>query len=261
MLCTSEGALWGVFGKAAPVGSGGQAARTAVERGSEAKPRSSWCQFLHFKHCYDLLIHAHLQVPGNEEPPVSSYHRQQLSYNNKFRSPTQSSLADDEGSVSSGSFYNNMEPSRDLEISDDAPSYPGEDTRLTSSKELSGWYSYGWAAEVFVICGIGTFDLRCVLLRFCSPEELQVPSYQSPSSSWLEREERCSLTEASPVAERPTAVLSLHLQEMPLWSMRPLAQHPLMEKRASALSIFSGPISIPPALPCTPFQLASSYKL
>lgn len=35
------------------------------------------------------------------------------------------------------------------------PEYSGEDTRLTSNKELSGWYSYGWAAEVFVVCGIG----------------------------------------------------------------------------------------------------------
>lgn len=37
-----------------------------------------------------------------------------------------------------------------------APQYPREDTRLTSQKELFGWYSYGWAAEVFVICGVGT---------------------------------------------------------------------------------------------------------
>lgn len=38
----------------------------------------------------------------------------------------------------------------------DTPSqYAGEDTRLTSRKELSGWYAYGWAAEVYVICGIG----------------------------------------------------------------------------------------------------------
>jgi UMF1 family MFS transporter len=38
----------------------------------------------------------------------------------------------------------------------DAPAqYAGEDTRLTSRKELSGWYAYGFAAEVFVICGIG----------------------------------------------------------------------------------------------------------
>lgn len=36
-----------------------------------------------------------------------------------------------------------------------APRYHGEDTRLTSKKELSGWYSYGFAAEVFVVCGIG----------------------------------------------------------------------------------------------------------
>jgi len=38
---------------------------------------------------------------------------------------------------------------------DRAPRYSGEDTRPTSKKELSGWYSYGWAAEVFVVCGVG----------------------------------------------------------------------------------------------------------
>lgn len=38
---------------------------------------------------------------------------------------------------------------------DGAAQYDGEDTRLTSQKELRGWYSYGWAAEVFVICGMG----------------------------------------------------------------------------------------------------------
>ena len=45
----------------------------------------------------------------------------------------------------------------DSRNSPDPPSYPGEDTRLTSTKELSGWYSYGWAAEVFVVCGVGSF--------------------------------------------------------------------------------------------------------
>lgn len=35
------------------------------------------------------------------------------------------------------------------------PQYEGEDTRLTSQKELSGWYSYGFAAEVFAICAMG----------------------------------------------------------------------------------------------------------
>jgi UMF1 family MFS transporter len=37
---------------------------------------------------------------------------------------------------------------------DDPSQYAGEDTRLTSRKELSGWYAYGFAAEVFVICGM-----------------------------------------------------------------------------------------------------------
>jgi UMF1 family MFS transporter len=43
----------------------------------------------------------------------------------------------------------------DDDPSSEPPRYPGEDTRLTSRKELAGWYSYGWAAEVFVVCGIG----------------------------------------------------------------------------------------------------------
>lgn len=48
-----------------------------------------------------------------------------------------------------------MNPVYDRETHKGPPEYPGEDTRLTSRKELSGWYSYGWAAEVFVVCGIG----------------------------------------------------------------------------------------------------------
>lgn len=37
------------------------------------------------------------------------------------------------------------------------PAYPGEDTRPTSRKELLGFYTYGFAAEVFVVCGLGAF--------------------------------------------------------------------------------------------------------
>lgn len=37
------------------------------------------------------------------------------------------------------------------------PSYPGEDTRPTSYKELLGFYTYSFAAEVFVVCGLGAF--------------------------------------------------------------------------------------------------------
>lgn len=37
------------------------------------------------------------------------------------------------------------------------PSYPGEDTRPTSTRELLGFYTYSFAAEVFVVCGLGAF--------------------------------------------------------------------------------------------------------
>jgi len=37
---------------------------------------------------------------------------------------------------------------------DPAHEYPGEDTRSTSKKELSGWYMYAFAAETYVICGM-----------------------------------------------------------------------------------------------------------
>lgn len=35
--------------------------------------------------------------------------------------------------------------------------YPGEDTTPTSDRELRGWYSYGIAAEVFAVVGVGEF--------------------------------------------------------------------------------------------------------
>jgi UMF1 family MFS transporter len=48
------------------------------------------------------------------------------------------------------------------------PQYPGDDTRPTSKKELLGWYSYGWAAEVFTVCAMGK-KLFAVLLSTSLP--------------------------------------------------------------------------------------------
>ncbi|KAF2176365.1 MFS general substrate transporter [Zopfia rhizophila CBS 207.26] len=64
-------------------------------------------------------------------------------------SSSQSNEADDEQSVS--------EQTSAMDHFLSPPHYAGEDTRLTSNKELSGFYMYGWAAEVFVVCGIGSF--------------------------------------------------------------------------------------------------------
>ncbi|KAI9803839.1 MAG: hypothetical protein M1825_001719 [Sarcosagium campestre] len=70
------------------------------------------------------------------------------------RSPSQSFDADDERSWSDPPSLANGVSNSQRPI---VPQYPGEDTRLTSQRELRGWYSYGWAAEVFVVCGIGSF--------------------------------------------------------------------------------------------------------
>jgi UMF1 family MFS transporter len=38
-----------------------------------------------------------------------------------------------------------------------APRYEGEDTSETTEREIRGWYLYGLAAEVFAVCGVGSF--------------------------------------------------------------------------------------------------------
>lgn len=56
-------------------------------------------------------------------------------------SSSHSNEADDEQSISDHLSTMDDHPSS-------PPHYAGEDTRLTSDKELSGFYMYGWAAEV-----------------------------------------------------------------------------------------------------------------
>lgn len=43
------------------------------------------------------------------------------------------------------------------ELQQRAPRYAGEDTTPTSKREIWGWYAYGIAAEVFAVCGVGSF--------------------------------------------------------------------------------------------------------
>lgn len=96
-------------------------------------------------------------VPRNESQLRPQQLQRALSANStkrtySYRSYTSSFEADDERSSSD----HDMGP--DHGFRDDPSQYEGEDTRLTSRKELSGWYAYGFAAEVFVICGMGEFD-------------------------------------------------------------------------------------------------------
>ncbi|GAB0135357.1 Autophagy- protein 22 [Epichloe bromicola] len=73
-----------------------------------------------------------------------------------FRSFATSSFeADDERSSSDGTMSSHSSESDLRRLG--APHYAGHDARPTSSKELLGWYMYGFAAEVYVVCGIGSF--------------------------------------------------------------------------------------------------------
>ncbi|KAG6067672.1 Autophagy protein 22 [Claviceps aff. humidiphila group G2b] len=61
--------------------------------------------------------------------------------------------ADDELSSSDGTMSSQSSESDSGRV----PQYVGHDARPTSFKELLGWYMYGFAAEVYVVCGIGSF--------------------------------------------------------------------------------------------------------
>ncbi|CAJ2500904.1 Uu.00g037570.m01.CDS01 [Anthostomella pinea] len=99
-------------------------------------------------------------VPRNEEyirrPPPNPRLLSVQSFVSKysFRSHS-SSLADDERSTSTESA--SMSPRDSFQTGLPSGRYHGEDTRPTSRKELAGWYSYGFAAETYVICAISSF--------------------------------------------------------------------------------------------------------
>jgi MFS transporter, UMF1 family len=80
------------------------------------------------------------------EPPPSSWRPRSAGRDGSpaksfTQQSTQSNEADDERSSFSSFDNHAMGPSR-------RASFSGEDTRLVSRKEISGFYMYGWAAEV-----------------------------------------------------------------------------------------------------------------
>ncbi|KAF2277570.1 autophagy-related protein 22-2 [Westerdykella ornata] len=85
--------------------------------------------------------------------------------------------ADDEQSLSEGD--SEMEDRQPL------PLYEGEDVRLTSKQELFGFYMYGWAAEVFVVCGIGSF-IPVTLEQLARENGVLLSDRSTPCKSALE---------------------------------------------------------------------------
>lgn len=110
---------------------------------------------------------------------------------------SQSNEADDEQS-------SDPDPEYDMEDSADTPQYEGEDTRLTSEKELAGFYMYGWAAEVCESSLLLKNDVLCDSRWLCLPQALHFTCQTSgsklhgappplPSSDKLTNNSRSSL--------------------------------------------------------------------
>lgn len=56
-----------------------------------------------------------------------------------------------------GAFLTCTKPMEEAHTALRAPQYASEDTTPTTTRELRGWYSYGMAAEIFAVCGVGMF--------------------------------------------------------------------------------------------------------
>lgn len=82
---------------------------------------------------------------------------------NRLQDPGDPEDADDERSLSDAeapdahAHARRGSTSHHLRRQTPTPQFPGQDVRPTSRKELLGWYSYAWAAEVFAVCGMGSF--------------------------------------------------------------------------------------------------------
>ncbi|KAI1176196.1 MFS general substrate transporter [Nemania sp. FL0916] len=113
-------------------------------------------------------------VPRNEQqprrPPPNPRLLSVQSVVSKYsiRSHSSSFEADDERSTTTAESLR-MSPRPSIDTGDLSPPvrrYAGEDTRPTSSKELSGWYMYAFAAETYVICATESDYSRRVCSEF-----------------------------------------------------------------------------------------------
>lgn len=102
---------------------------------------------VHFHHTY---------VAPSQPSPTAN----RLQHTNSPYSALGNEADDERSSLSlstARSSFTSLTRSMSRDEGDPEPSYPGEDTRPTSKKELLGFYAYSFAAEVFVVCGLGAF--------------------------------------------------------------------------------------------------------
>ncbi|KAF3491132.1 Atg22A-1p [Arthroderma uncinatum] len=82
--------------------------------------------------------------------------------------------------------------------------HPQEDTRPTSRKELAGWYCYGWAAEVFVVCAMGSF-LPLALEQMSRDQGVLLSDKKTPcTSTWQHSNATAGARAVSPFKAAPS---------------------------------------------------------
>ena len=141
---------------------------------------------------FDALLTLNTQVPRNNAQPPSSLNRSPSPAKVSLISPTPSVEGDDEDSGSDPTQNDEIDLEHEMTGVGDGPQYHGEDTRLTSRKELAGWYSYGWAAEVFAICAIGSF-LPITLEQLARDQGVLLKDKTTPcNTSWKLGSDRTS---------------------------------------------------------------------
>ncbi|KAH8814960.1 autophagy-related protein 22-like protein [Xylogone sp. PMI_703] len=171
-----------------------------------------------------------------------------------FRSHSSSFEADDERSES-----DSMGPDLDAAFRRGRSQYAGEDTRLTSQKELAGWYAYGFAAEVFVICGIGSF-IPITLEQLARENGVLLSDRTTPcgsSSSGVKNSGQCIVYILGwPVNTASLAMytfsLSVLFQAILVVSISCAADHGNYRKRLLLLFAFVGSIATMLFLPVVP---------
>lgn len=181
---------------------------------------------------------------------------------------TQSQLADDERS--SASTGSSMGPSNLEQPSEmPPPKYPGEDTRPTSRKELLGFYAYSFAAEVFVVCGLGAF-IPMTLEDLARDSATAVLAKDPTKSCRAHKIERVSQDSAHPASggqcvfqffghEINTASFAMYtfsvsvlLQSLIVVTMSGAADHGQYRKKLLLIFAFVGSIATMLFLPVTP---------
>lgn len=150
-----------------------------------------------------------------------------------------------------------------------APRYDDEDRRPTSKRELAGWYSYGWAAEVFTICAMGSF-LPITLEQLARDRGVRLSDKTTPcKASWAPTSfsrEAVHATAEPPAcivyiggAEINTASFAMYtfsisvlVQALLIISMSAAADHGRFRKTYLLVFAFTGAIATMLFLPIVP---------